>query len=137
MLLATLVLITGFALSAWMMVLFASDMPILTLDMIGFLAGSAFACLAGGTLMMVIHFLMSWTMRSFVMPLAVGVIGVMAIMQVASSKYWIWHPWTWGLTAAAASDPVRADAALLLGLGGGLLFALATIPLARRLRGIR
>lgn len=137
MIVATLVLACGFLVTAWLLSISDSGMPKVTLEVSGHLFRNAFACLAGGMLMMVIHFVMSWTMRSFVAPLAVGVIGVMAIMQVASSKYWVWHPWSWGLTAAAASDPVRVDAALLLGLGGGLLFALATIPLARRLRGIR
>lgn len=54
------------------------------------------ACVAGGGLMMIVlYFLLSWVMSRFVFPIAVGVFATMSVLQVGSSKHWIWHPWTW------------------------------------------
>lgn len=93
-------------------------------------------CFAGGMFIMVIHHAVSWAMPSFVFPIGLGIVAVMAVFQVGSSKYWIFHPWAWSLMASAASDPSRRDVALVL----GVTLALASAPVlafaARRLRGL-
>ena len=92
------------------------------------------ACVAGGGLMIALHFLLSWVMNSFVFPITVGVIATMAVLQVGSSKYWIWHPWTWGLIAGAASDRSNAELGIVLGTGLGVILVAVSACFSRRLR---
>ena len=132
---ATLVLAIGFLGSSWLISLLVDGLPPLEPTLVGWMFGKAFACLAGGALMIVLHFALSWTLDSFVFPIAVGVIAVMSVVQVGSSEYWVWHPWTWGMMASASSDPGRADLAIILACGLAVLAMVVIAPLARRLRG--
>lgn len=76
-----------------------------------------------------------WTalrFRSFVPPLVVGIGGTFVAVAATGSKQGLYFPWLLP-TNALASDPARADFALTLGAGGGLvLFALMLVDLARR-----
>lgn len=112
----------------------SAELPPLQSETVAMVLRSMIACLAGGGLMIVLHFTLSWTFDSFVLPLTVGVVATMMIVQVGSSEYWIWHPWTWSLTAAAASEPARAALAVGLGLTMALAAAAIGAIAARRLR---
>jgi hypothetical protein len=75
----------------------------------------------------------AWRFQNLVLPLAVGVFGTMGIMQVGSSEYWTWYPWTYPLMAANGSDGGNQHLALMLAAGlGALLFAVTTLVLGRR-----
>ncbi|MDX1455702.1 MAG: ABC transporter permease [Gammaproteobacteria bacterium] len=132
---ATLVLAAGFLGSSWLISMLVPGLPPLEASLVGWMFGKAFACLAGGALMIVLHFALSWTLDSFVFPIAVGVIAVMSVVQVGSSEYWVWHPWTWGMMATASSEPGRAVHAMLLAAGLAVLAIALLAPAARRLRG--
>lgn len=136
MLASSLILAAGLAGSAWVAARLFTDLPAFDPELASFAFLRVMACVAGGGLMIALHFTLSWVMDSFVFPIAVGVIATMAVMQVASSKYWIWHPWTWSLTAAAASDRSHAELGMLMGTGLGLLAVLLAAVFARRLRGV-
>lgn len=131
---SSLLLAAGLTLTAWAAAAISTALPAFDWSLASFATTRVLACLAGGGLMIVLHFSLSWVMDSFVFPIAVGVIATMAVLQVASSKYWIWHPWAWSLTAGAASDRSSALLAMALGLGLGLLLAMLAARFARRLR---
>jgi len=83
-------------------------------------------------LLLSIQFWLSLRWRSFVLPLAVGVGGILSAVVViqAPMKYLIIYPWT---TSAAAASPTHPVLALAWGLVGGLaLVAAACSSLARR-----
>lgn len=92
------------------------------------------ACLGGGLCVLVIHHALSWTMPSFVFPIGLGIVAVMAVFQVGSSRFWVWHPWTWPMTAAASADPTRGLAAVQLGVLFAVPLAFVVALFARRLR---
>ena len=76
-----------------------------------------------------------WTalrFRSFVPPLVVGIGGTFVAVAAAGSRQGVYFPWLLP-TNALSSDPARADFALALGAGGGLLLlAVMLVDLARR-----
>ncbi|MES3024995.1 MAG: ABC transporter permease [Pseudomonadota bacterium] len=81
----------------------------------------------------VIQHAVSWRFQNLVLPLALGVIATMGILQIGSSKYWIYYPWSYAMMAAHGSDGAMQQKALLLSLGvAALLFAVSTFVLGRR-----
>lgn len=113
----------------------ATEIPSLTPEVAALAFQSLMACVCGGSLMIAMHFLLSWSMSSFVVPLTVGVVATMTIVQVGSSQYWVWNPWTWGMTAALSAEASRSLLAVVLGFGLGLLASVVGALMARRLRG--
>jgi len=88
--------------------------------------------IAGLPILLIQH-AVAWRFQNLVLPLAVGVFGTMGIMQVGSSEYWTWYPWTYPLMAANGSDGTHQQLALMLAAGlGALLFAVTTLVLGRR-----
>ena len=61
---------------------------------------SLVACFA---ILMIQHWV-SWRWENIVAPLTLGVIATMSIVQVGSSKYWKYDPWTYVLMATNAAD---------------------------------
>ena len=62
-----------------------------------------------------------------------GVIATMGIVQLGSSKYWVYYPWSYTLMAVNGSAPDMQQKALLLATGlGAALFALTCYWLGKR-----
>lgn len=82
---------------------------------------------------LVVQHAISWRFGNIVLPLAVGVIATMGIIQVGSSQYWVYYPWSYVLMSANGSSPLNQQHALLLAVGIGLvLYGLSTVWLGRR-----
>ena len=83
------------------------------------LAKISLACLP----VVLIQHAISWRVANFVLPLAVGICATMGIVQLGSSEYWVYFPWSYSLMAASGSEPAAQQQALLLaaGLALGLL----------------
>lgn len=99
-----------------------------------FLVRSMSACVVGGMFIMVIHHVLSWTLPSFVFPLGLSIVAVMAVFMVGASEYWVFLPWCWSLLATAGSDPAIGDSAMMLGVTLALIAAPLAALGARRLR---
>ena len=70
--------------------------------------------------------------RSFVPPLVLGIGGTFVAVVATGSKQGLWFPWLMP-TNMLAADPARAELALAIGLGGGIVVLLAmTADLARK-----
>lgn len=74
---------------------------------------SLIACLA----ILIIQHMISWRWENIVVPLSLGVIATMSIVQVGSSKFWIYDPWTYVLMATNAADDGNRLWAIGLALG--------------------
>jgi len=85
------------------------------------MATALLAALAASLPVLVLQHTLSWTSQNIVLPLALGVCATMGIIQLGSSEYWRFFPWTYPLMAANGSDPAMRQAALVLGLGSGLV----------------
>jgi hypothetical protein len=77
------------------------------------LAKVALSCLP----VVLIQHAISWRYANFVLPLAVGIGATMGIVQLGSSEYWIWFPWSYSLMAANGGAPEARQLALLLAAG--------------------
>lgn len=83
--------------------------------------------------MLVLQHAISWRIRSIVPPLAVSVIATFAAIQVGSSEFWPWLPWTYPLVSTnAASEAARATALILAPGLALVLFPLSAWWLGRR-----
>lgn len=92
-------------------------------------ASVSLACLP----VLIIQHAISWRFSNIVFPLATGVIATMGIVQLGSSKYWIYYPWSYILMASNGSSPEMQQQALWLATGLGLLLlALTSFWLGRR-----
>ena len=92
-------------------------------------AGTSLACLP----VLIIQHAISWRFSNIVFPLATGVIATMGIVQLGSSEYWIYYPWSYILMAVNASAPEMQQQALLLAAGlGTVLFVLSGYWLGKR-----
>lgn len=82
---------------------------------------------------LVIQHALSWRFDSVVPPLAVGVIATMGIIQIGSSEYWLYYPWSYVLTAANGTLAQSQNLAVALGLVvGAALYVLSGFWLSRR-----
>ncbi len=82
---------------------------------------------------LVIQHAISWRFSNIVFPLATGVIATMGIVQLGSSQYWVYYPWSYTLMAVNGSAPDMQQKALLLATGlGAILFALTCYWLGKR-----
>lgn len=83
--------------------------------------------------MLALQHAISWRIRSIVPPLAVAVVATFAAIQIGSSEYWPWLPWTYPLVATnATAEASRGDALLLAVALAALLFPLSAWWLGRR-----
>jgi hypothetical protein len=83
--------------------------------------------------MLVLQHAISWRIRSIVPPLAISVVATFAAIQIGSSEYWPWLPWTYPLVATnAAAEASRTDALILAPTLAALLFPLTAWWLGRR-----
>ncbi len=83
--------------------------------------------------MLVLQHAISWRIRSIVPPLAISVVATFAAIQIGSSEYWPWLPWTYPLVATnAAVEATRTDALILAPMLAALLFPLTAWWLGRR-----
>ena len=97
--------------------------------MLAMLAKISLACIP----VLLIQHAVSWRVRNLVLPLAVGVIATMGVLQIGSSTYWAWYPWTYPLMAANGSDTAMQSHAMWLAAGvGAALFALTALVLGAR-----
>ncbi|HEY5798902.1 MAG TPA: ABC transporter permease [Burkholderiaceae bacterium] len=69
----------------------------------------------------------SWRYANLVAPLATGIVGSMGIMQIGSSQYWAYYPWSWPMMYVMGSNPDHRAQALQLGAGVGAALCGATI----------
>lgn len=93
------------------------------------LAAVSLACLP----VVLIQHALSWRVANFVLPLAVGICATMGIIQLGSSEYWLYFPWSYSLMAANGSAPEARRLALLLAAGLALaLLAWTTWRAGRR-----
>lgn len=77
---------------------------------------------AAAQLMLVVQYGLALYFRSFVPPLLIGFGGILFSLGAASSKYGVGLPWMMPINQMAAAQ-WRADLALALGLGGGMVAA--------------
>jgi len=90
---------------------------------------TAIACLP----ILMIQHLISWRFGNIVLPLAVGVIATMGIIQVGSSEYWVYYPWTYITMANMGSDIANQQQALVISsLMALLILMISTIWTSRR-----
>lgn len=83
--------------------------------------------------LLVLQHAVSWHLRSIVPPLAIAVMATFAAIQVGSSEYWPYIPWTYPLVATnAASETARTSAVILGPALATVLFPLTAWWLARR-----
>ena len=81
----------------------------------------------------VIQHAISWRYSNIVLPLAIGVSATMAILQLGSSKYWVYFPWSYTMMAANGSAPQMQMQALGLALLLGLpMLALSCYWMGKR-----
>jgi lantibiotic transport system permease protein len=82
---------------------------------------------------LVLQHALSWRLRSIVPPLAVGVIGTFASIQIGSSEYWPYLPWTYPLVSTNAAAEASRSSAVILGPAlAAVLFAFSAWWLGRR-----
>jgi ABC-type Na+ transport system ATPase subunit NatA len=74
------------------------------------LAKISLACLP----VVLIQHALSWRFANFVLPLAVGIGATMGIIQLGSSEYWVYFPWSYSLMASNGGAPEARHLALLL-----------------------
>jgi len=87
---------------------------------------------ASAVLLIAIQLWTALRFRSFVPPLVLGIGGTFVAVAATGSRQGLYFPWLLP-TNALASDPGRADFALALGAGGGLvLLLLMLVDLSRR-----
>lgn len=81
---------------------------------------------ASALLLLVLQLWAALRFRSFVPPLALGIGGTFAAVAATGAKQGVLFPWLMPVQALA-SDAARAELALALGLGGGLVAAAALL----------
>lgn len=82
---------------------------------------------------LVIQFAIAWRYANMVLPLAIGVCATMGIIQLGSSEYWRFFPWTYPIIAGNGSTSAMQASALNLALATGLpLLALTSYWLGKR-----
>lgn len=82
---------------------------------------------------LVIQHAISWRFSNIVFPLATGVIATMGIVQLGSSKYWVYYPWSYILMAVNGSSPDMQQQALWLAIAlGSILFAVTSYWLGKQ-----
>lgn len=82
---------------------------------------------------LIIQHAISWRFSNIVFPLAVGVIATMGIVQLGSSEYWVYYPWSYILMVANGSSQDMQQQALWSAVGlGTVLFAITSYWLGKR-----
>jgi len=81
------------------------------------LAKVALTCLP----VVLIQHALSWRYANFVLPLAVGIGATMGIVQLGSSEYWVFFPWSYSLMAGNGSAQETRQLALVLAAGVALV----------------
>jgi ABC-2 type transport system permease protein len=88
--------------------------------------------LASALLLIGLQLWVALRFRSFVPPLVLGIGGTFVAVVATGSRQGLWFPWLMP-TNMLAADAARAQLALAIGLGGGLLVLLAMVAdLARK-----
>lgn len=110
-------------LAAHVALLLATSMAIGVMGLAGFPLADAFHVRPSAMLwaapvaalpLLVVQHALSWRLRSIVPPLAIAVMATFAAIQVGSSEYWPYVPWTYPLVSTnAASETARAAAVML------------------------
>jgi len=90
------------------------------------LAQTLAAMCASALLLLVLQSWAALRFRSFVPPLVLGIGGTFAAVAATAARQGVFFPWLMPVQALA-SDPARAELALALGAGGGLLAAAALL----------
>lgn len=98
-----------------------------------FPAGAYFARIALGCLpTLTIHHVLAWRFPNLVLPLAAGVFGTIGIMQVGSSEYWVYWPWSYSMMAANGSTAALQLQAMLLAVAvAASFYAMASLSMVR------
>lgn len=131
-----------FVMGATLVLVAATALTVVVLGLLGASMNDAFSVPLAPILLkvgltcvpvVVIQHALSWRFQNLVLPLAVGVIATMGIIQIGSSAHWVWHPWTYPLMGMAGGDIGKQDQALLLSAAvGAVLFAASAWHLGRR-----
>lgn len=97
----------------------------------GWVAGRLARMCGAGALMAVVQYGLALYFRSFVPPLVLGFAGILASLMAYASKWGVLVPWMLPINQMA-SEAWRADLALGLGLGGGVVAAVVLQGLMQR-----
>lgn len=129
-------------LGAHVAVLASTALAIVALGLLGFPLAGAFQVHPAATLwaaplaalpVLVLQHAVSWRLSSIVPPLAVAVVATFAGIQVGSSEFWPYLPWTYPLVSANATSEVARTGAVVLGpVLAAVLFPLTAWWLGRR-----
>ncbi|WP_269517553.1 ABC transporter permease [Alteromonas sp. BMJM2] len=65
---------------------------------------------------LVIQHFISWRLNSMIGALAVGVVATMGIVQIGSSEYWVYFPWSYMLMASMSTSVALQEKAVWLSL---------------------
>lgn len=97
--------------------------------MLPMLAKISFACIP----ILLIQHALSWRVRNLVLPLAIGVMATVVVIEIGSSEHWAWYPRTYPVMAANGGDTAMQSHALLLaGVVSAALLALSALVLGER-----
>lgn len=81
---------------------------------------------------MVIQHAISWRFSNMIIPLAVGVVATMGIVQIGSSQYWVYFPWSYMLTSALGSTAESQHLAIQLSAGLACLLFIFNLKLVAK-----
>jgi len=81
------------------------------------------ACLA----ILTIQHIISWRWKNIVVPLGLGVVATMSIMQFSHSKYWHFNPWTYTLMTTNGAAPTGQTLAMVYSLSMTLVLTLTAL----------
>ncbi len=81
---------------------------------------------------LVLQHAISWRYANVAVPLGVGIFGAMGILQLGSSKYWVYFPWCYGLVSSNGTDDARRLALFLAAGIGILLLGLSSVWVGKR-----
>ena len=84
---------------------------------------------------LIIQHAVSWRFGNIIVPLSVAVMATMGIVQIGSSEYWVWYPWSYmTMSAMGGTEELRHHAVWLsLAVATGL-FWLSTLLAASHKR---
>ena len=115
-----IVVICGFLLIAWFPTLSAAGPPAW-----GLILTRAISCWLAAGLILSLHLWIALRWPSFSVALGVGVAGTFFALFAASARVGKFYPWLLPVNAFNPQAPDRAAMAFWLGIGGGILMAIA------------
>lgn len=106
--------------------------PVARAEVLWFLPKLMLSCIPA----LLIQLLVSWFARNIVVPISIAMLATLIAIQVASSEYWPFFPWSYMLVSANAADPAMQQRALFIAAiaGASVLFGSMRLLDTRRAR---